>query len=142
VILPNKSEEKPFIPFDIVLQTRQKLEYDFLSNKSYKSNQDLLLISLYSLIPVMRDELKLLEFTTTKNDDGDYIYFKGNDIILDLNNPKKKQEGIQFNITNEAPHLADIIHTSYNLFPRQFVFTNYDTEEKAKLAPSQCGPEA
>ena len=100
----NKSEEKSFIPFDIVLQTRQKLEDDFLSNKSCKSNQDLLFISLYGLIPVMRDELKLLEFTTTKYDDGDYIYFKGNDIILDLNNPKKKHDGIQFNLTNEAPH--------------------------------------
>ena len=130
----NKSEEKSFIPFDIELQTRQKLEDDFLSNKSYKTNQDLLLISLYSLIPVMRDELKLLEFTTTKNDDGDQIYFKGNDIILDLNNPKKQHEGIQFIITNEAPHLADIIHTSYNLFHRQFVFMiHYDTEEKAKV---------
>jgi hypothetical protein len=44
----NKSEEKSFIPFDIVLQTRQKLENDFLSSQSYKSNQDLLLISLLS----------------------------------------------------------------------------------------------
>jgi hypothetical protein len=130
----NKNEEKSFVPFEIVLQVQQKLEKEFEANQSYKTNQDLLLISLYSLIPVMRDELKLLEFTTTKNNDGDYIYFKGNDIILDLNNPKKKHESIQFNITNEAPHLADIIRTSYNLFPRQFVFTNYDnTEEKAKV---------
>ena len=130
----NKNEEKSFVPFEIVLQVQQKLEKEFEANQSYKTNQDLLLLSLYSLIPVMRDELKLLEFTTTKNDDGDYIYFKGNDIILDLNNPKKKHEGVHFNITNDAPHLADIIYTSYKLFPRQFVFTNYDnTEEKAKV---------
>jgi hypothetical protein len=51
-----------------------------------------------------------------------------------LNNPKKKHNGINFNLTNEAPHLADIIYNSYNLFPRQFVFTNYDnTEEKATI---------
>ena len=129
----NKREEKSFVPFEIVLEVQQKLEKEFEANPSYKTNQDLLLLSLYSLIPVMRDELKLLEFTTTKNNDGDYIYFKGNDIILDLNNPKKKHEGIQFNITNDAPHLAEIIQTSYKLFPRQFVFTNYDSEEKAKV---------
>lgn len=130
----NKNEEKSFVPFEIVLQVQQKLEKEFEANQSYKTNQDLLLLSLYSLIPVLRDEIKLLEFTTTKMDDGDYIYIKGNDIILDLNNTKKKHEGVNFNITNDAPHLADIIYTSYKLFPRQFVFTNYDnTEEKAKV---------
>jgi len=85
----NKNEEKSFVPFDIVLQVQQKLEKEFEANQLYKTNQDLLLISLYSLIPVMRDELKLLEFTTTKRNDGDYIYIKGNAIILDLDNPKK-----------------------------------------------------
>ena len=126
----NKREEKTFISFEIVLQTRQKLEDDFLSNKSYKSNQDLLLISIYSLIPVLRDELKLLEFTNVKRDDGDYIFFDTDKIILDLNNPKKKNDGIKFNLTKDAPHLADIIYTSYKLFPRQYVFTNYDDMNK------------
>ena len=130
----NKNEEKSFVPFDVVLQVQQKLEKEFETNQSYKTNQDLLLISLYSLIPVMRDELKLLEFTTTKKDDGDYIYIKGNEIILDLNNPKKKHDGISFNISNDAPHLADIINTSYKLFPRKYVFTNYDNiDQKAKI---------
>lgn len=130
----NKNEEKSFVPFDVVLQVQQKLEKEFEANQLYKTNQDLLLISLYSLIPVMRDELKLLEFTTTKKDDGDYIYIKGNEIILDLNNPKKKHDGISFNISNDAPHLANIIYTSYKLFPRKYVFTNYDNiDEKAKV---------
>ena len=57
-------------------------------------------------------------------------FFSNNDIILDLNNPKKKHEGIKFNLTKDAPHLADIIKTSYELFPRQYVFTNYDNIDK------------
>ena len=130
----NKNEEKSFIPFEVVFEVQQKLEKEFEANQSYKTNQDLLLISLYSLIPVMRDELKLLEFTNVKQKIGDFIFFDKNEIILDLNNPKKKHEGIKFNITNDAPHLADIISTSFKLFPRQYVFTNYDNlKEKAKV---------
>lgn len=130
----NKNEEKTFVSFDIVLQVQNNLEIEFQKSKSYKSNQDLLLISLYSLIPVMRDELKLLEFTDTKKNDGDYIYFKAGCVILDLNNSKKKHDAISFNITNEAPKLADIILTSFQSFPRRYVFTNYDNiDEKAKV---------
>ena len=61
-------------------------------------NQDLLIISLYSLIPIMRDELKLLEFTNTKQKEGDFIYFNStNNIILNLNNTKKKHDGMDIN---------------------------------------------
>ena len=126
----NPIEEKSFVPFEIVMETQQKLENEFTSNKSYKSNQDLLLISLYSLIPVMRDELKLLEFTNTKQNEGDFIYFNGTNIILNLNNTKKKHDGMDINLSKDAPHLADIIETSYKSFPRQYVFTNYDDINK------------
>ena len=126
----NPIEEKSFVPFEIVMETQQKLEKEFFSNKSYKSNQDLLLISLYSLIPVMRDELKLLEFTNTKQNEGDFIYFNGTNIILNLNNTKKKHDGMDINLSKDAPHLADIIETSYKSFPRQYVFTNYDDINK------------
>lgn len=130
----NKNEEKSFVPFEIILQTQQKLENEFISNPTYKNNQDLLLVSLYSLIPVMRDELKSLEFTTTKRTDGDFIYFKNNEVILDLNKSKKLHDAIDFNLSIEAPHLADIISTSFKLYPRQFVFTNYDNiDEKAQV---------
>jgi DNA polymerase IIIc chi subunit len=126
----NPIEEKSFVPFEIVMETQQKLENEFTSNKSYKSNQDLLLISLYSLIPIMRDELKLLEFTNTKKNEGDFIYFNGTNTILNLNNTKKKHDGMDINLSKDAPHLADIIETSYKLFPRQYVFTNYDDINK------------
>jgi hypothetical protein len=131
----NKTEEMSYIPFEIVLETQKKLEETFISNPTYQNNQDLLLLSLYSLIPTLRDELKLLEFTTVKQDTGDWLYFdKDNNVILDLNNPKKKHDSISFNLTNDAPHLAEIIKSSYKLFPRKYVFTNYDDiKTKAKV---------
>ena len=96
--------------FEIVLETQKKLEETFILNPTYQNNQDLLLLSLYSLIPTLRDELKLLEFTTTKQDKGDWLYFNSdNNVILDLNNSKKKHDNISFNLTIEAPHLAEII---------------------------------
>jgi hypothetical protein len=57
----------------------------------------------------MRDELRLLESTNNKRNDIDYIFFSNNDIILDLNTPEKKHEGIKFNLTKDALHIADII---------------------------------
>ncbi len=56
--IKNEINVKSLIPFDIVLQTQQKIENDFLSYQSGKSKQDVLFISLHSLIPVIRDELK------------------------------------------------------------------------------------
>ena len=103
----NKNEEKSFVHFEIVLETQKKLEEEFKKHPNYQNNQDLLLVSLYSLIPTQRDELKLLEFTTTKKTDGDYIYFNNNDVILDLHNPKKKHDEFSLNITKESPHLAE-----------------------------------
>lgn len=130
----NKTEEKSFINFEIVLDIRNKLEEEFNKNPTYLNNQDLLLLSVYSLIPTQRDELKSLEFTTTKKTDGDYIYFNKNDVILDLNNPKKKHDDIHFNLTQEAPHLAELLKQSYKLYPRKYLFTNYDNiNEKAKV---------
>ena len=123
----NKTEEMSYIPFEIVLETQKKLEEKFISNPTYQNNQDLLLLSLYSLIPIERDEVKSLEFTTTKQDKGDWLYFNNdNNVILDLNNSKKKHDRISFNLSIESPHLAEIIKSSYKLFPRKYVFTNYD----------------
>jgi hypothetical protein len=50
-----------YVPFEIVLETQRKLEETFISNPTYQNNQDLLLLSLYSLIPIERDEVKLFE---------------------------------------------------------------------------------
>ena len=71
-----------------------------------------------------------MEFTNTKQNEGDFIYFNGTNIILNLNNTKKKHDGMDINLSKDAPHLADIIETSYKSFPRQYVFTNYDDINK------------
>lgn len=131
----NINEEKTFINFSVVLETQKKLNQEFIKNPTYQKNQDLLLLSIYSLIPTLRDELKLLEFTTTKKTDRDYIFFnKNNDVFIDLNKTKKKHNEITFNISQDAPELAEIIKQSYKLYPRNFLFTNYDDiNEKAQI---------
>jgi hypothetical protein len=51
-----------------------------------------------------------------------YTSIKNNGIILDLDNPKKKHGGIQFILTNDAPHLANIVIPCYKLFPHQCLY--------------------
>jgi hypothetical protein len=131
----NEWEEKAFVPFEIILQKQKDLEDEFKTKRTYNINQDLLLVSLYSLIPIERDEIKPLNFTTTVKKDDDYIYFDGDEVILLLNKMKKKHEEFQLNISKESPKLAEILKESYRLYPRKYVFTNYDNiNEKAKVS--------
>jgi hypothetical protein len=49
-------------------------------------NNDFLLLSLYSLIPPLRNEVKHLNFRHSKKEDGDYIWFASDGrVFLDLN---------------------------------------------------------
>jgi hypothetical protein len=67
-------------------------------------NHDLLFLSLYSLIPPLRNEIKHLNFTHTKKEDGDYIWFAiDGRVYLDLNLEKKRHDPVQFNLTRDAP---------------------------------------
>ena len=45
---------------------------------------------------------------------------------MDLNENKKRHEEILFNLTEDAPELAKILRESYELYPRDFVFTHYN----------------
>jgi hypothetical protein len=67
------SEEKfkKFVTFDVVLNKHKQKElqkqFELIKNKNsvicYDLNQDLLLISLYSLIPPLRQEIMTLKFS-------------------------------------------------------------------------------
>ena len=41
---------------------------------AYELNNDLLLLSLYSLMPPLRNEIEHLNFTVQRKRDGDYIW--------------------------------------------------------------------
>ena len=47
----NKNEEERFIPFEVVIEFQQTLLKQYISNPTYKNNQDSLLISLYRYLP-------------------------------------------------------------------------------------------
>ena len=125
----NDFEKKKFIDFSEVLKIQKRLQTQFesLVNKhtktAYDLNNDLLLISLYSLIPPLRNEVKSLKFTTTSKTKGDWILFIDGEVRLDLNEIKKRHDGIQFNLSEESPELARLLKESYDLYPRENVFT-------------------
>ena len=123
-------EASKFLAFKIILDKQKEIDDKFtrIQNKktqtAYDLNQDLTLLSLYTLIPPLRNEIKTLNFTKTSKTKGDYIYIKPNgEIILLLNEEKKRHDAISFNLTKESPRLASILQESYTLYPRENVFT-------------------
>lgn len=124
----NEAEEARggVIPWETVLdrQKQLKAEFEAISKKNtqeaYSVNLDYLLLSLYTLIPPLRGEIKSLEFTDREKDNGNYLWFKDGDIVLDLAGWKKRHEPVQFDLPND---LKEIIRESRRLYPRQYVFT-------------------
>ena len=117
------------IPWDTVLGKQRELQIYFnrIENKKtqegYFLNQELLLVSLYSLIPPLRNEVKVLEFTKTKQKKGNYVYIKDdNTVTLDLIDEKKKHNSIE--LKDLPSTLQNILRASYVLYPRQYVFTD------------------
>ena len=142
-------EEHKFITWDIVIAKQKQLERQFYSiqnkhtKRAYELNNDLLLLSLYSLIPPLRNEIKHLNFTIQRKRDNDYIWLDTDgEILLDLNLEKKRHENITFSITKDAPALANIIRDSYTLYPREYVFTPKNTYPNLNKKASQASLDA
>jgi hypothetical protein len=115
----------------VILEKQKELQkqFELINNKNtriaYDLNQDLLLVSLYSLIPPLRAEPMTLKFTTKTQRSEDWIVIKPDIVQMDLNEIKKKHDAILFNLTEDSPELAKILRESYDLYPREFVFTHY-----------------
>jgi len=84
-----------------------KNSHENIENKNtaiaYDLNQDLILVSLYSLIPPLRNEIKTLNFTKTSQLKENWVFFRDNKVLLDLNEVKKRQDSIWFNLSDDAP---------------------------------------
>ena len=131
----NKYELKKYIHWQDVMKVHSMLEKDFnaLKNKktreAYDLHNELLLLSIYCLIPPLRNEVKHLEFTRSSKDKKiDYVYISRNDkeIVLKFHKIKKQHRPVFFNITKwryKNPHLIRIIKESFELYPRQYLFT-------------------
>lgn len=131
----NKQEQETFVDFEIVLNKQKELLQKFNNNKTYKNNQDLLLISIYSLIPPNRKEITELIYITHIDDDdkvNDFIYIDkdNNDVKFILNKMKKRHQAIVIDITKENKDLADMIIESFDLFERPYLFTDYSDRNK------------
>lgn len=125
----NSNELTRYLDWEIILKKQEDLkkQFDNISNKqtkeAYNINLDLILLSLYTLRPPLRREIFRLEFKKNSDDKTkDYIYFKRDKVILDLNLEKKRHSAIEFETDDK---LADILKQSYKLYPRQYLFTDY-----------------
>jgi hypothetical protein len=127
----SEEELKKFVTFDVVLNKQKELQkqFELIKNKNstiaYDLNQDLVLISLYSLIPPLRQEVMTLKFSKKLERKDDWVVIKSDDVIMDLNEIKKKHPAIMFHLAKDAPELAKILRESYDLYPREFLFTHY-----------------
>lgn len=124
----NENEEGRYIDWNYVLRERNILEDKFnnIKNKNtkdaYDINQDLILLSLYSLIAPLRNEPKTLKFTTKEEDKGDFVYFMENgETVLELNEIKKKHPYIRIPV---GEHLSRLLKESYQLYRRVPLFTD------------------
>ena len=82
----SEEEMKKFVSFDIVLDKQKELkkQFELITNKqstiAYDLNQDLLLISLYSLIPPLKTEPKTLKFTNSFQEKEDWVLIKPKEV--------------------------------------------------------------
>lgn len=136
----NKSELKKggVIPFQLLLDKQKEIQEQFnqylydpnvnLKNNinAFLVNQDLLLISLYTLMPPVRNEIKELLFTNTFPDDDDdnnyIIILPDKTIQFYYGCIKKKHSKLIINDNEIDKNLKEIILHSYILYTRKNVF--------------------
>lgn len=127
-------EKKRHIDWSKIINKQQQIRdvYDKITDKNtqraYEVNQDLVLISLYSLTPPLRREGFHLQFgdhqPSTVRKTIDYVYFNpGGFAVIILNKDKKKHGRTSINL---SPELSDILNHSYQQFPRTHIFTEID----------------
>ena len=101
----DENEAQSFIPFEIKINFQKQLLEQYISNPTYKNNQDLLLISLYRWLPE-RDELKALKFTTINKSDDHYTYITNDEVYLSLNKDKKRHGKLHLNLSKKFPGIS------------------------------------
>jgi len=160
----NKYEQKKYIHWEDVRTVQGLLEKKFndfpnkKTKEAYDTNNELLLLSMYSLIPPLRNEIKDMQFTfTSKRLDKkkDYIHLdkKNQTIILRFYRIKKQHHPIDIDLvrgiykmnrhvvkmkdTTDSIHLAKLIKESYELYPRLHTFTLKFSYPNTKKKASQ-----
>lgn len=124
----NDNEKTRFLDWNTVLQTQKSLQLTFnsLVNKKTKNAYDFhldhLIVSLYTLTPVLRREPMTLQFKKPGDDIKDnYVNVRRNEVILELNEIKKKHDAIEIKCNDD---LAAILRESLELYPRKYLFTD------------------
>lgn len=145
----NKSELKKggLIPFQSLLDKQKELQQQFDNFVKFKQfnlhhtdiitiNQDLLLISLYTLMPPVRNEIKDLLFIhnfPNDDDNNNYIIILPNDIVLLYYGCIKKKHNKLIIHDNEInQNLKNIILQSYHIYNRHKVFDTINVNNRLR----------
>jgi hypothetical protein len=124
----NENEMGRFLDWKIVMAKQRELLYNFnnIENKktkfAYDFHLDLLILSLYTLTPVLRREPMSLQFKQPGDTiEKDFVNVRRNEVLLELNLDKKRHDPITI-VCEKA--LADILRESLELYPRKYLFTD------------------
>jgi len=131
---PKKQSGNDTMTWDTVLKVQKEMETQFetmdkSTKDAYNFNNDLLLLSMYCLIPPLRNEIKQLEITQcSKDNDKNYVYMNKSfkTVVLKLTTTKKGHPEVHFDLLEgryKSPHLAQLLKESYQLYPRKYLFT-------------------
>lgn len=138
----NKYEEAKFIPFEQILQVRDKLEQEWRTHMetfgvkhklTWKLHYRMLLLSAYTLTPCVRKELMVAKFATSQEDMNDekfdyvFLNLEDSDSIAEYNFRlcKKGKHAERYSVgysTESSKKLTDIFKESIGLYKREFVF--------------------
>ena len=144
-------EKGQYLEWNIIMKERYNIEENYKNIKKkntsygYKINQDVVLISLYTLTPVLRREIAKFKFTISKpSERGDWVYFhKDGKVSLELYEIKKKhnyisiplnyrEEGDDSKLSKELlknqSKLSEILKDSYSNYKRINVFTDLKSD--------------
>ena len=124
----NDLEQTTFFDYQILIDKQNELLNQITTD--YKTNQDLILLSLYTLIPPNRNEinqLMLIKDEIENDGKNDYILCNEQENKIILNKEKKGHKGIIIELPEE---LTKIITESYEKYPRKYLLTNYNDKTK------------
>lgn len=123
----NENEQGRFLDWKVIMAKQRELSfvYDNIEDKknkfAYDYHLNLLIVSLYTLTPVLRREPMNLQFKQSGDTiEKDFVNVRRNEVLLELNLVKKKHDAIEIKCNDE---LARILRQSLELYPRKYLFT-------------------
>ncbi len=127
---PERKEN--FVTYDEICNQRDKFKALFEENKSnVKNNLTYLLLSLYTMIPPLRQEFRSMEIVSKKPSDKtkNYLVKRGNDFTIIINKDKvsNSHEPLEEKVPTD---LSNVIKSSLKAYPRKYILSTQKDPNK------------